>query len=125
MPAFDSVYNKLKAAQINASIGIGIYWDNPQIVPAQKLRSYCGSVYDLKDSLIIDKTGLKKGTINHKKYAVIEFPIKSALSYIVGPMKCYPVFSEYFKNKGIQASEGIELYDMQAKKAIYLMAIPE
>lgn len=125
MPVFDTVYNKLQRAGIESTVGIGIYFDNPSEVPVEKLRSRCGSIVNLSDTTKISDEIFKKDLITRQKFAVIEFPIKSPLSYIIGPHKCYPVFTEYFKNKAYQTSEGIELYDMNKNICYYLMPVAE
>jgi hypothetical protein len=55
---------------------------------------------------------------------VVEFPLKNSLSYMIGPMKVYPVIAKYMKDKGYNNEVPmVELYDMMAKKIYYIANI--
>ncbi len=55
--------------------------------------------------------------------AVGEFPLKSFLSYIIGPARVYPKFTEYEKGKKLASGYSMEIYDHQSKKILYCMPI--
>lgn len=122
---FEKVYVALKADGIETTRGLGIYYDNPADVPADKLRSDCGSVVEEADLAKLKKLGSKYNVkvIPRSESAVVEFPIKNMLSYFIGPMKCYPVLSKHAEAKGYAYGMCYELYDMPAKKIYFVMEI--
>lgn len=127
-PVFDRVYKALQKEGINTTRGLGIYFDDPRKVAEEKLRSHCGSIIEEKDLPKFEKVKakFKVVTIKKSKSVFVEFPIKTALSYMVGPMKCYPALSKYVKEKGYGMSgNAYELYDMPAKKTFYVFPIKE
>lgn len=125
-PVFDKVYYTLRDKGISTTLGLGVYFDDPAVVPADKLRSHCGVVLEEKD---LDKlTDLKKrfkaGQFSRSKRLVVEFPIKNGLSYMVGPMKCYPVLMRYAKEKGYKPDAlSFEVYDETAGRILFVMEI--
>jgi hypothetical protein len=55
---------------------------------------------------------------------VVEFPLKNSFSYMVGPIKAYPVMNAYIKEKGYNWNvPRTEFYDMTAKKIYYMADI--
>jgi hypothetical protein len=108
---------KLKAA--------GLYYDDPAKVKKEQLRSECGFIVDRAD---LDKIGtLPEGLIikdfKKTRCAVSEFPLKSFLSYMIGPAKVYPKFTEYGKGKKLASDYSLEIYDNQSKKILYCMPL--
>ena len=90
MPRIDK---KLKDVGLNCTRGFGIYYNNPDITPKEKCRSYIGDIIEENDYSHIEdvkKLGLKVDTIYKKKSLIIEFPYKNMMSFFVGPMKAYP-----------------------------------
>jgi hypothetical protein len=67
---------------------------------------------------------LKIGTINEHNCLISEFQMKNMLSYMIGPMKCYPAISDYAQKNGYKAT-GIayEIYDEQVKKIFYAIEV--
>lgn len=123
---FDKVYKSLKADGIKTKRGLGIYYDDPAKVPAEKLRSDCGVIIENPDqnlfATIKNKYNVKQ--IVKAKRMVVEFPKKNMLSYFIGPMKVYPLFEKHAKAQGYSASTlGIEIYDENNKKIIFMMDI--
>ncbi|MFC1501142.1 hypothetical protein ACFL58_01675 [Elusimicrobiota bacterium] len=123
---FETVYNNLMADGIETTKGLGIYYDDPQKVPAEKLRSRCGSVVEENDipKLMLMEKKYNIATINQAQSVVIEFPIKNNLSYMMGPMKNYPVLTKYAKAREYQLNSlAYELYDIPNKKIYFIMEI--
>jgi hypothetical protein len=90
------VHEKLLKAGFNPANGIGIYYNDPAITPAEELRSEVGSV-------------IKEENI---------------LSYMFGPMKVYPAFGEYLEAQGIEVpTTGIEFYDMENEVILFMMEL--
>ena len=73
----------------------------------------------------VPQTGdIKTKTIPSTKSIVIEFPLKSSISYMAGVIKVYPVLEKYMQEKGYKMQVPItELYDMAGKKIYYIAEI--
>jgi hypothetical protein len=124
-PVFARVNDALKAEGIVATRGLGIYYDNPSQVPAEKLRSDCGVVIEQKDLVQFNKlkAKFKVKEIAKSDSVVVEFPIRNALSYMFGPMKAYPVLTKYAGEKNYKVTMSYELYDEAHGKAFFVMVI--
>ena len=121
----DKVYKSVKNDGIETTRGLGIYFDNPSKVPADKLRSQCGVVVEDKAAAKFIKVS-RKYSFKKMKAAnslVVEFPIRNVLSYMVGPMKAYPALNEYVMAKGYKVGSVYEIYDMPAGKIFFVMEI--
>jgi hypothetical protein len=121
--AFEKVGAALKADGITHEKGIGIYYDDPSKVAKEKLRSDCGFV--LKDSDLAKLPELKKkyavAVMPKKMYMVVEFPKKNTLSYMLGPIRCYPALMRYAQDKGYKLAAPYELY--LKDKTLFVMEI--
>lgn len=124
-PIFEKVYNALNKLPVNSTVGIAIYLDDPATVPAAERRSQCGSVFDLNDSIkvIALEPQFKLGNLPRQKYIVVEFPIKSSLSYMLGPSIGYPALTKYATEKNYAFAQPIEIYDMSANVTLYAMPV--
>lgn len=122
---FDKVYNAVKNDGIETTRGLGIYFDDPSRVPADKLRSECGVVIEGKDAskfAAVSKKYMSK-KIKASDSLVVEFPIRNAFSYMVGPMKAYPALAKYARSKNYKMAGAYELYDHPAGKIFFVMEI--
>lgn len=124
MHIFAGVREFLSAQGVAPGNGLGVYFDNPSQVPAYKLRSNCGSIITETDSAKLSavQLQLKIGNIEQMNCVVVEFPMKNFLSFMLAPMKVYPVISRYMTEKGYKPRESYEFYDMTKKKII--IAVP-
>lgn len=118
------VDNKLRELGINSTKGFGIYYNDPNTTPKEKCRSLVGNIVEIKDlekikNLQLD--GFKKDSIPVAKAVVSEFPIKNTISYMIGPMKVYPKFSQYMTERNYKPVLSFEIYDMAQKKIIFVM----
>lgn len=123
-PVFDKVYKAALAKGIKSQKGIGIYYDNPQTKPAKALRSDCGLIITDKEVKLAKKLGeeYKIGKLPKAKRAIVEFTIKNAFSYMIGPMKAYPALNNYAKAKKYKTMDiGYEIYMEKNKKVYYLI----
>ncbi|PJZ70517.1 hypothetical protein CH373_05460 [Leptospira perolatii] len=77
----------------------GLYYDNPNYVPDEKLRSEGGVVLSKKayEGLPqnLEKFGVR--VLPQGEYLVTRFPYKNPLSILFGVFKVYPAFSRYAK----------------------------
>ncbi|MDC0977623.1 GyrI-like domain-containing protein [bacterium] len=123
-PIFGNIYQELKKAGIETSLGFGVYYDDPQTKPAEELRSDCGIVIapeDAAKAAMITKN-FKIGKLEVATRAVVVFPIKNKSSYMIGPMKAYPALIKYAKEMNYEEMVvGYELYDHANKKTVYMM----
>ncbi len=120
----DDIYEYLiKEHNLETYKGIGVYYDNPKKVPAEKLRSKAGCIIEPKDmDQNIRLTGTYKVmTIAGQPMIYAEFPFKSKLSIMVGIMKVYPLLESYCEQKDLKFRESMEIYDIPNKKIVYLM----
>lgn len=123
-PAMNAVYDILSGAGISSVTGVGIYYDDPAVVSGAKLRSDVGAMIDAKDiSKLKKNTAVVTKTIAAGTKIVVEFPLKSNISYMIGPMRVYPVIAKYMEAKWYKAVPMTELYDMTAKKIYYIAEI--
>lgn len=122
------VYDALSGAKVVSLTGIGIYYDDPAIISGELLRSDVGSVINPKDAATVAKnlyaTGVRINTLSAGTKVVITFPLRNSISYMIGPMKVYPVMTKYMKEKGYNLEvPRVEVYDMTAKKIYYIADI--
>jgi DNA gyrase inhibitor GyrI len=123
--AFEKVQRQMKAENLDSTLGIGIYYDNPAQVDPRKCRSECGALISGKDlSRLGELSGKSKiKTIVKGEFLYAEFPYKNSLSFMMGPMKVYPLlFAELIRN-GFKPTYSIELYDMKSDHIAYLVPI--
>lgn len=119
-----NVEQKIKKLKIKSNKGFGIYYDNPQVTPEEKCRSFVGRILEEKDYAKIPELlsiGLKVDTIPRIKAVSSEFPLLNKMSFIMGPMKVYPAISKYMLEKGYKTSASMEIYDLKNKKISYIM----
>jgi hypothetical protein len=116
--------SELKAMKIICTKGFGVYYDNPQVTPKEKCRSFVGDVLEKADSAqiaLIKSKGLRVDSVSIKQSVVVELPIKNDMSYMIGAMKAYPALGKYISERKYSVTLSMELYDMPAKKAYYIM----
>jgi len=122
-PVFETVYQSLKNKGIATTVGLGIYYDDPSQVAADKLRSDLGCVIEPKDVKTIGKE-LKVKTLLKTRAIVAELPLRHSLSMMVGPMKAYPALVKYQQANNLKIiAPPYEVYDMSGGKILYIMPI--
>ncbi|XP_033746521.1 testis-expressed protein 264-like [Pecten maximus] len=104
-----------------------IYYDDPKLVPSDKLRYAVGGVLsedgkpedeDFKKKLLDD--GYKVFRLPSVSFAVsTSFPYKSTLSIFVAIFKVYPALGSYIEEHRLCAHPMLEIYD---KDKIHFMA---
>jgi len=125
-PTMTEVDGYLRKIGLSSTKGIGIYYDNPGKTSQDKLRSDVGDIIGQVGEPVIKKIRQKYEVkeIERQKAAVVTYPIKSFLSYMLGPMKVYPAIDEYFRKNGYSNySFAIEIYDIANKKILYMMPV--
>jgi len=124
--SISEVDKKLKDMGISCSKGFGIYYDDPKTTPQEKCRSFVGNILEENDPDKIPRlnsAGLKIDSIPRSKVVSAEFPAKTFLSYMIGPIKVYPVLSEYIIEKKYKVTYSLEVYNMPENKITYMMLL--
>jgi len=121
----DKVYEVLSGVGILSATGIGIYYDDPEIISGENLRSDIGAVVIGSEITKVPQGAkIKIKNIWGKQSMVAEFSIKTSASYMAGVMKVYPALKKYMQEKWYSHEVPvIELYDMVAKKIYYVIEI--
>lgn len=124
-PVFEKVQKILTDADIKSTKGLGVYYDDPSKVAQDKLRSDCGAIIEPQDlsKLVKVRKELKVKVLPKRMCLVAEFPLKNQLSMIIGIMKAYPAIAKIAAEKKYKMTASMELYDMPAKKTLYIMEI--
>jgi hypothetical protein len=124
---FHEIGEKFKLAQdmgtqlmMYRDSAIGIYFDDPGTVAEDSLRSFAGIV--VKDSTQAKAfIGFAKGKgqeailmrIEAGNTTYVDFKTSTALSYMIGPFKCYPAIGEYLMKKGDKSKKSVyEIYTL-------------
>ena len=111
-PVLDNLYKELKADGIEATEALGLYYDDPKNVPAEKLRCKVGIIITPEQEKQIDEKGLHYSmmTIDQTHSIVTTFPMRNKLSYMLGVLKAYPALSNAMNEKGYQPTPSLEIY---------------
>ncbi|MCL2597148.1 MAG: hypothetical protein FWD66_05725 [Paludibacter sp.] len=118
----DRIYNTLlNDEKVETTKGFGIYYDNPQEVAKEKLRSEIGCIVENADSATLTRLAEKYQvkTLPQDDFVVTEFPFKGKLSILFGIMKVYPALDKFNKEHGYIESSITEIYDISNKKITY------
>ena len=116
-------YALLNEHKIETFKGFGIYYDNPQKVPKEKLRSEIGCILEEKDLSKVEELKAKQFKIKEfpkTEAIVVEFPFNTQFSIFAGIMKVYPKLEAYRKEYNYQTREVMEIYDVPSKKILYI-----
>lgn len=127
-PAMDEVYQGLLDMGIETYRGAGVYYDNPQHVPEEQLRSEVGSVLEDKDLDKVDqiKQVFKVREVPQQQSIVVEFPIRNMLSYMIAPAKVYKEADKIWQEQGYSDYEyAVEIYDVPNKVSTYILPLDQ
>ncbi|MFH1227130.1 MAG: GyrI-like domain-containing protein [Planctomycetota bacterium] len=120
----DELFSSLKKDNAETTKGFGIYYDNPQNTPAEKLRSVVGCILEEKDRGRVNELKAKYKIQEFPATQVVcsEFPFKGKMSILFGIMKVYPRMFAYISGKGYANTPIMEIYDTPNKKIEYIAA---
>lgn len=119
----NDVYRYLRGKKLDMHVqsGFGIYYDNPQEVPQDSLRSSAGVV---TDSLLKVESPYKSGIYEKTDAVVGRFPIRSFFSYTTGAGKFYDVLQSYLDEHDLGLSGPVlEMYNSSERLLIYVAPI--
>lgn len=122
----DKLYEDLKDTySISTTKGFGLYYDNPQDVATEKLRSVVGCIVEGKGlenlSGLSGKYGVK--VYPASKSVAAEFPYKGKISIFLGILKVYPKLGAYLKERQHPSTPIMELYDQPNEKITYIASV--
>ncbi len=114
---------------IECAVGFGIYYDNPQEVAVEKLRSEVGCILPESQLARVNEIQVSP-TLKIKRNPVVKniigtFPYRNKISYVFGVMKVYPKISRYVKEHNYQPAPSMELYDQANGRIEYRMTVVE
>ena len=106
----------LETANLKECDALAIYLDPPG-TPEDQLRSILACKIDAlpEESKLSLKTKFKSFTIIKSEAVLSKFPFKNYFSYMLGPMKVYPKFTQYLETEKIQPVVAYELYGVMDK----------
>lgn len=125
-PIMEKLSRDLKQKEsVETSRGFGLYFDNPQEVAKEKLRSLVGCIVAEKDA---NKIPGLQARYNVKLYpvsksVVASFPFRGHPSIFVGIFKVYPKIFSYVKDHNYSPVPIMELYDLPNKKISYVLSV--
>ncbi|PJZ51756.1 GyrI-like domain-containing protein [Leptospira adleri] len=125
---FEVLQKELPAKGIQNFKLFGIYLDNPNEVPKDKLRSEVGAILSeplskVPEGLSLD---LKLRTIPKKRYVLSEFPFRNFLSIFLGIYKVYPKVFQACEERGcnLKGKYSMEIYEpITEHKTTYLVPL--
>ena len=125
-PIMDKIYNDLKENyHIETTKGFGIYFDNPQNVTTDQLRSIAGCIIEgnnVKDlGNLRHKYGVKEYPLSRS--IIAEFPYKGKISVFIGIFKVYPRLAAYITQQKHPQNPIMEIYDQPNRKIEYVSSI--
>ncbi|HSH66924.1 MAG TPA: GyrI-like domain-containing protein [Bacteroidia bacterium] len=114
---------QLKELGINSSKQIGVYYDSPAL-DSNRCHSLIGVIIEREEIKRIKEKDIRDfriDSIPKRDALVLEFPMKSKLSYMFGPAVVYPAFSKYMKEKAYKGLLSFEIYDYDKGEITYVM----
>jgi len=124
-PVIKKVYDGCAAEGVVTLKGFGIYFNDPKTTTPDKLKSYLGCVLEEKDLKAARQLRPKFKIMTWPKSncLVAEFPLRNDLSYMIGPLKAYPELNKALNSKGYKMTSCMELYDIPAKKILFIFQV--
>lgn len=122
-PVMDALYYDLKDNySIDTTKGFGLYYDNPQEVDKDKLRSIVGCIVEGKSKKELEHISEKYGVQEYPdSYSVVaEFPYKGKPSIILGVFKVYPKLFAYINSENHPSNPIMEVYDLPNGRIEYI-----
>jgi len=118
-------YDLLNNHGLETTKGFGLYYDNPQQVEKEKLRSIAGCIIEGKSIEELEAIAAKYAIKEYpaSQSVVASFPNKGMVSIILGVFKVYPKLGAYIENNNYTAVPIMEVYDQPNQKTDYISSI--
>lgn len=121
----DEIYDRLiKEYGTTTYKGVSIFLDDPKKVGDDQVRSKAGCLLEEKDLHVIEKIDNSELKVMKKEqgyYYVVQIPYKNKMSIFLGLLKAYPLIRSGVDEKLLDKNGVMEIYDIQEKKAYYLV----
>ncbi|TGK35666.1 GyrI-like domain-containing protein [Leptospira andrefontaineae] len=117
---FETIQKEFPEKGIKNYKMFGIYKDNPNTVPEEKLRCEVGALFSEPIAEIPSgfSLPLKYKVIEKKRYLAADFPLKSFVSIFLGIFKVYPELTKACIEKGcdMNGKASMEIYEPITEK---------
>ena len=110
----DSIVLDLQNRKIEFDKTFGIYRDNPEKVAKDSLRYMVGCIVPEKSYEKLpelERDGYIKQKMGITPSVIVEFPLRTKVSFLMAVIKAYPALNEYFRKKGYSEVPALEIYD--------------
>ncbi len=118
----DVYYTLLNEHKLETFKGVGIYFDNPQDTPKDKLRSIAGCVIEKADydRLKDIPSEYRTAELSEQECISTSFPYRGKLSVLLSIMKVYPALAKYATKNGLDPNAAVmEIYDIPNRQILY------
>jgi hypothetical protein len=125
-PSFERVDSLLAIHNVSSQIRFGVYYNDPANTPEAELESFVGCVLKAQDFTRLDAIETKEiklDKIPAGEALSVEMDIRSDLSYMIGPIRAYPVLEAAAERDSLDIALVYELYKLDEEKAQYTMLI--
>jgi len=122
----EKIYSSLLGEyNVTGSKGFGLYYDDPQAVRKEDLRSIAGCILDGEDAGSSAYIGGRYKTAKYprSKCVTAEFPFRGTFSIFLGILKVYPKLKEHMDKNGYPPVPIMEIYDSSNRKIIYVASV--
>lgn len=119
-------YDTMIHYDISIDEGIGIYFDNPETIPEQALRSMAGIIISPEEQAILQEKTSEYATFSFPQTKVlrVRFPLKSTLSFIIASYRGYPVLYKEVQRRLLDVSvPSFEVYNIPQKEISLFMPL--
>lgn len=109
----DSIIEDINERKIAFDQSFGIYRDNPDSISADSLRYMVGCIIPEKSFDRIpelERDGYVKQYMGKTPSVIVEFPLKSKVSFLMAVIKVYPELNDYFSEHGYARVPSLEIY---------------
>lgn len=121
-PVMGFVDSALNQIGISSPLGFGIYYNDPNTTPEEDLESFVGKVIEeehLERVEEIKALGLDVDTIPSGEVLTASIPIRSQMSYMLGPVRAYPALEQMALDSAENVTLVFEFYNLRTQKIEY------
>lgn len=130
-PSVDFMLDLSQKLGANPVAGFGLYYDDPNVVEKEKLKSDAGILIESKDIGKFQNYA-RDPHRDHKvltrefpktRMVIADFPLRGILSSFIGMMKVYPAILEYMNSHQLKMTYALEVYALGEKKVTYAFPV--
>lgn len=122
----DELYFELLDQGVETRRGFGLYFDNPEEVPAAELRSRVGCVVEPEAWAALDSVRDQFQVMDYPdvEAVVARFPYRGSASIMFGAMKVYPKLAQALGTRPA-GGPALEVYDLDLRSIFYAMPLED